>query len=150
MKPGPERELLDRYVSRGRALARGLGIAAFDVIEVEEGRARSDAERRREEAAALSARLAPGTTTILLDERGGSLPSLVFADRVGKLLDAGTPALALVVGGPDGFDDAFRSAARELMSFGAATMPHQLVRVLVAEQVYRALTILSRHPYHRV
>ncbi len=150
MKAGPERELLERYLSRARALSRGLGIVALDLVEVEEGRGRSAAERRREEATALAGRFAPGVTIILLDERGHSRPSVAFAERIGKLVTGGTPALALVIGGPDGFDDAFRSSARELLSFGAATMPHQLVRVVLAEQVYRALTILSGHPYHRV
>ncbi len=149
MKSGPERELLERYLARARALSRGLGIVGLDLIEVDEGRGRSAAERQREEAAALAGRFAPGVTIILLDERGRSLPSVTFAERIGTLVAGGAPALALVIGGPDGFDDAFRSAAPELLSFGAATLPHQLLRVVLAEQVYRALTILSRHPYHR-
>ncbi len=149
MKAGPERELLDRYLSRARATARAVGVSGIDVVEVEEGRGRSAAERRREEAASLSARLAPGTVVLALDERGSSLPSAAFAERMGKLIDGGTPSLVLAVGGPDGFDEAFRAAARDLVGFGAATLPHQLVRVILAEQVYRAFTILTGHPYHR-
>ena len=149
MKAGPERELLDRYVARARATARARGIAGFDLIEVEEGRGRSAAERRREEASALTARLPAGTAVVALDERGTSLPSPAFAARIGALADGGTPVLAFVIGGPDGFDEPFRAAAREVVSFGAATMPHQLVRVILAEQVYRAFTILTGHPYHR-
>ena len=86
---------------------------------------------------------------IALDERGRPLSSPAFAERVGRALGDGTPVLAFVVGGPDGFGEAFRSRARELVSFGAATMPHQLVRVVLAEQIYRAATILTGHPYHR-
>lgn len=149
MKAGPERDLLDRYVTRARASARPLGIAGLDLVEVEEGRGRSAEERKREEAAALSARLPAGTVVVALDERGRSLPSQDFAARIGALADAGTPALAFVIGGPDGFDEGFRAAARDVVSFGAATMPHQLVRVVLAEQIYRAVTILTRHPYHR-
>ena len=149
MKAGPERELLDRCVSRARASARALGVSNLDLIEVDEGRARSVDERRREEAAALSAKLPPGAVLFALDERGRSLPSPVFAERVGRIIDGGAPALAFAVGGPDGFDEGFRSGAREVVSFGAATMPHQLARIVLAEQVYRAVTILTGHPYHR-
>ncbi len=149
MKAGPERELLDRYVSRARASARALGVSNLDLIEVDEGRARSVDERRREEAAALSAKLPPGAVLFALDERGRSLPSPAFAERVGRIIDGGAPALAFAVGGPDGFDEGFRSGAREVVSFGAATMPHQLARIVLAEQVYRAVTILTGHPYHR-
>lgn len=150
MKAGPERDLLDRYVSRARATARALGVSSLDMLEVEEGRGRSADERKREEAAALTARLPAGTVVIALDERGKSLASPAFAERMGRIIDGGAPALAFAIGGPDGFDEAFRTAAREVVSFGAATMPHQLVRVVLAEQVYRAATILTGHPYHRV
>ena len=149
MKAGPERELLDRYVGRARATARALGVSSLDMVEVDEGRGRSADERKREEAAALTARLPAGTVVIALDERGKSLTSPAFADRVGKLIDSGAPALAFAIGGPDGFDEAFRSSARDIVSFGAATLPHQLVLVVLAEQVYRAATILTGHPYHR-
>ena len=149
VKAGPERELLDRYVTRARAAARALGVSAIDVVEVDEGRGRSAEERKREEAAGLTARLPPGAVVIALDERGRSLSSPDFAHRIGRLIDGGAPVLAFAVGGPDGFDEAFRSGAREVVSFGAATLPHQLVRVVLAEQVYRAVTILTGHPYHR-
>lgn len=150
MKAGPERDLLDRYVARARATARALGVSSLDLVEVEEGRGRSPGERKREEAAALSARLPAGAVLIALDERGKSLASPVFAERMGKIIESGAPVLAFAIGGPDGFEDDFRAAAREVVSFGAATLPHQLVRVILAEQVYRAATILTGHPYHRV
>ncbi len=150
MKPGPERELLDRYMTRARATARALGVSGLDVLEIEEGRGRSADERKRAEAAALSARLPQGTVVLALDERGPSLPSPAFAAQIGKIIESGSASLALVIGGPDGFDDTFRSSARALVSFGAATLPHQLVRVIVAEQLYRSFTILTGHPYHRV
>lgn len=149
MKRGPERELLDRYLTRARALSRGVGVPTIDLVEVEEGRGRSADERRREEAAALTARLPEGATAVVLDERGASSSSAAFAERVGRMIDGGTPALALVIGGPDGLDAAFRASAAHVMGFGAATLPHQLVRVILAEQLYRALTILAGHPYHR-
>lgn len=149
MKAGPERDLFDRYASRARAISRSLGIRGPEVVEVDEGRGRSVDERRREEALALAARLALGTAILAFDERGRSPTSVAFAQRIAGCLAAGTASLALVVGGPDGLDEAFRSGALEVVSFGAATMPHQLVRIVLAEQVYRAFTILTRHPYHR-
>ena len=149
MKAGPERELYDRYITRARATARALGVSGVDGLEVEEGRGRSAEERRREETAALTARLPPGAVVLALDERGRSLPSTAFAERIGRLIEAGAPVIVLAIGGPDGFDDAFRSKAQDLVSFGAATLPHRLVRVILAEQVYRAFTILTGHPYHR-
>ncbi len=149
MKAGPERELLDRYLTRARATARALGVSSLDVLEIEEGRGRSAEERKRTEATALSARLAPGTVVLALDERGQALSSPAFAAQIGKSIESGTASLALVIGGPDGLDDAVRSGARNIVSFGAATLPHQLVRVIVAEQLYRSFTILTGHPYHR-
>ena len=149
MKAGPERDLLERYLSRARSLGRGLGVQAIDVAEVDEGRGRSAEERKREEASALSARVGPGSVLVVLDERGRSVASQAFAEKLGGLVEQGAPSLVFAFGGPDGVDETFRARAAEVMSFGAATLPHQLVRVLLAEQLYRAFTILAHHPYHR-
>ena len=149
MKAGPERELLDRYVARSRAMARSIGITAVDILELDEGRSRSPEERKREEATGLTSRIAPGSPVILLDERGQSLSSPAFAERVGRMIASGTPSLVFAIGGPDGFDADYRDHATQVLSFGAATLPHQLMRVVLAEQIYRACTILSGHPYHR-
>ncbi|WP_372425332.1 23S rRNA (pseudouridine(1915)-N(3))-methyltransferase RlmH [Salinarimonas chemoclinalis] len=148
LKAGPERALADRYVERARALARPLGLSGPEVAELPESRARRDADRRAEEAGALAARL-PDGVLVVLDERGRALDSPGFADRLGGWRDAGRPAASFVVGGPDGLDEAIRARADLVLSFGALTIPHQIVRGLVAEQIYRALTILSCHPYHR-
>ena len=150
MKAGPERELLDRYVARSRAMARSIGITAVDLLELEEGRSRSPEERKREEAAGLTARIAPGSPVILLDERGKSVSSPVFAEQIGKMVEGGIPSLVYAIGGPDGFDAGYRAHAAQVLSFGSATLPHQLLRVVLAEQIYRACTILAHHPYHRV
>ena len=149
MKAGPERELVDRYVARSRAMARSIGITAVDIIELEEGRSRSSEERKREEAQALASRMAPGSPVILLDERGKSLSSPAFAEQIGKIIEAGIPSLVYAIGGPDGFDAEYRAHATRVLSFGSATLPHLLMRVVLAEQIYRACTILSGHPYHR-
>ena len=148
LKDGPERELCERYRERASTLGRGLGLTGPDIIEIAESRGRRAEERKREEAAAITTKLSPGLV-IALDERGGSLGSDAFAARIGAARDAGTAAVTLVIGGADGLAAELRGAAGLTLAFGALTIPHQLVRVLVLEQLYRTMTILAGHPYHR-
>ncbi|MBV9079000.1 MAG: 23S rRNA (pseudouridine(1915)-N(3))-methyltransferase RlmH [Methylobacteriaceae bacterium] len=148
LKAGPERDLAARYRTRADALARALGFSPLAVVELAESRARSDRERRTEEGSALRDRL-KGMATIAFDERGDLPTSLAFAEAIAARRDAGEGSLAFVIGGPDGLDETIRAAASRAVSFGRLTLPHQLVRVLVLEQVYRALSILAGHPYHR-
>ena len=152
MKAGPERELAERYFGRLAKAGPALGLDFTGVAEIAESRARDVDERRREEAAALAAHLSPqrgDAALILLDERGKNPASEDFAARLAGFRDQGRKHLVLAIGGPDGHDAASRQAADYLLSFGAQTWPHQLVRVMLAEQLYRAVTILSGHPYHR-
>lgn len=149
LKAGPERELFARYHARAQAIARAAGVAGVDSLEIDEAHGRSSEERKRAEALQMKARFPPGATLVALDERGAAMTSQGFAGLVGKTRDAGAPALVLLVGGPDGLDESLRKTASASLAFGAATLPHQLVRVLAAEQVYRAFTILTGHPYHR-
>jgi 23S rRNA (pseudouridine1915-N3)-methyltransferase len=150
LKSGPERELVARYAERCAAGGRKVGLTAFDLREIEESRARRPEDRKAEEAVALTGLLPAGAKLICLDERGRSLDSEAFAAKVGDWRDAGAPACAMVIGGPDGLDPDFRARADLVLAFGAMTWPHQLVRALAAEQLFRAMTILSGHPYHRV
>lgn len=149
LKAGPERELAERYISRLAASARAAGLTGVDVREVDESRARRGEDRRSEEAKAIRAMLPAGALAFALDERGATMTSAAFAARIGKARDAGAPAFALVIGGPDGLDAAFRQSCAGTIAFGAMTWPHQLMRVMAAEQLYRAVTILTGHPYHR-
>jgi 23S rRNA (pseudouridine1915-N3)-methyltransferase len=149
MKSGPERDLLGRYVKRLAGLAPSLGFTSVDWRELDEGRARRMEERRAEEARAILAAAPKGAWLTLLDERGAALTSEQLAAEIGKARDSAIPAYAVVIGGPDGLDPALRAAARSIVSFGAMTWPHQLVRVMAGEQLYRALSILAGHPYHR-
>ena len=149
LKAGPERELFDRYFKRLADLARATGFSGVDLREVEEGRARRPEDRQAEEARSILAALPRGARLSLLDERGVALSSAQWASEIGKARDGGAPSYALVVGGPDGLDAALREKADRVLSFGAATWPHQLARVMAAEQLYRSLTILAGHPYHR-
>ena len=148
LKNGPERELVDRYRQRIDAMGRALGMAGLDIVELPESRARREEDRRAEEAAALLDR-AGSSWLVVFDEHGRSPTSEAFAERIRTWRDEGCPGLACVIGGPDGLDPEVLRRARLVVSFGALTMPHQIVRALVAEQVYRALTIIAGHPYHR-
>jgi 23S rRNA (pseudouridine1915-N3)-methyltransferase len=148
LKSGPERELVERYRQRIEGIGRGLGVAGLDIVEMAESRARRDGDRRAEEAEALLERAGP-SVLIVFDERGKSPTSEAFADKIRRWRDEGRPGVACVIGGPDGLDPRVRQRAELVVSFGALTMPHQIVRALVAEQVYRALTIIAGHPYHR-
>ena len=150
MKAGAERELVARYVDRAILCARGVGIAGVDLREADESRARRPEDRKADEARAISALLPAGAQVLALDERGRAMASEAFAAEMGAARDRGLAAFSLVIGGPDGIDPAFAAAAALKLAFGAMTWPHQLVRVMAAEQVYRAMTILAGHPYHRV
>jgi 23S rRNA (pseudouridine1915-N3)-methyltransferase len=148
MKAGPERELFERYTRRVGEIARGAGVAAFDAREIDEGRARRPEERRGEESRGLLAQIGRDARLVVLDERGKSVTSADFAAGIGAARDAASD-YALIVGGPDGLDPELRARAHGVIAFGAMTWPHQLARVMAAEQLYRALTILTGHPYHR-
>jgi 23S rRNA (pseudouridine1915-N3)-methyltransferase len=149
MKAGAERELVDRYLDRFAKAGPPLGLDFLGVSESTESRLSGAPERMREEAARLDTAFAAGAV-ILLDERGKNITSPAFATLLADHRDRGLRQLVLAIGGPDGHHASLRDQASAVISFGAATWPHQLVRVLLAEQLYRAATILSGHPYHRV
>ena len=106
-------------------------------------------ERKRDEASRLQAALPEGCRFIVLDETGKTPSSEDFAADLATIRDEGLRDLALVIGGPDGLSDEMRRGALRVLAFGRLTFPHQIVRILLAEQLYRAATILAGHPYHR-
>ncbi len=148
LKAGPERELVTRYKERTEAACRGLGFRSADSLELEESRARRPADRKAEECEALLA--AAQGRLVLFDERGKTMASEDFAGKLGQWRDQGTEATTFIIGGADGLSETLTAKADLRLSFGAMTMPHQIVRILVWEQLYRATTILGGHPYHRV
>jgi 23S rRNA (pseudouridine1915-N3)-methyltransferase len=150
LKAGPERELFERYAKRLAATARAVGIGGVDFRENDVVRARRPEDRQIEEARAIRAVLPEGARIVLCDERGRALTSADFAADIGAARDSGETAYALIIGGPDGLDATLRAQARRVIAFGAMTWPHQLARIMAAEQAYRALTILAGHPYHRL
>jgi len=150
LKAGPERELATRYLERARAACRSVGLTGLDVREFEESRARRSEDRKAEEARALEALAGVGARIVAFDERGAQASSEAFAAQIARARDEGAPAFTMILGGPDGLDEALRRRAHAVIAFGAMTWPHQLARVMAAEQIYRATTILAGHPYHRV
>jgi len=149
MKHGPERDLVDRYLKRSRPLGRQLGIKGFDIIELGESRAKSANTRKAEEAQKILNSLPDGAKLIALDEGGISQSSQQFATAIINNIESGNKCLAFIIGGPDGLDKTIRQKAKTVLGFSSLTWPHQIVRALLAEQLYRATTILGGHPYHR-
>lgn len=148
MKAGPEREMVARYLDRAVGGGKPLALTGFDVIEQTESRSSSSASRKVDEAKALRAAL-PDGIIVALDERGKSIASEPFAHQIGRWRDDGRPAVSFVIGGADGLEPQFVSQADLVLSFSPLTWPHQLVRIMLAEQLYRSTTILAGHPYHR-
>jgi 23S rRNA (pseudouridine1915-N3)-methyltransferase len=146
LRGGPEAAIIDDYAARIRGLGRGLGVSAFDLREIEAPKGLSG-EKRQEKESALLIEATPGARRIALDERGDNLTSEEFARRLAQLRDAGAAEVACLIGGADGHHPSLKADVR--IAFGRATFPHMLVRVMLVEQIYRALTILSGHPYHR-
>jgi 23S rRNA (pseudouridine1915-N3)-methyltransferase len=149
LKDGAERELCQRYRERFEGLGKRLGISPVAWHEVGESRAGSAEKRREEEGAALLRLVREAEVVIALDERGQMLSSEGFARVLARTRDAGTRAAGIVIGGPDGLGTAVRDAAKIKLSLGAITLPYGLARIVLAEQLYRAATILAGHPYHR-
>ncbi len=150
LKSGPEQELVARYAKRTQKSGKPVGITSLDLIEIPESRAGTADQRKDEEAETLLSKLDAKTHIFAFDERGKNGSSPEFARQVESVLDSGTGDIAFIIGGPDGLASSIREQAKQVVSFGKLTMPHQLVRVLVLEQIYRATTILTNHPYHRV
>ena len=149
LKDGPERELADRYRKRAEQAGRRLGFREIDVVEIRESRAQEVGKRRLEESIALANVIPDKAATIILDERGDNLDSAKFAALLGRWRDGGRPAAMFIIGGDDGLAPSLHDKATLKLALGAATWPHQLARVMLLEQIYRAITILSGHPYHR-
>lgn len=145
LRAGPEKALIDDYLTRFGRSGRALGLGPARVFEVEDRKGGGMAA----EAALLRRALPKGALLCILDERGAALSSPELARKLAMWRDAGRADLALVVGGADGLDPGLRAGADFALSLGRMVWPHMLVRVLLAEQLYRAATILAGGPYHR-
>ncbi len=149
LKKGPETELSERYRKRTAQTGRALGLRDVEIIEIRESRAEDPAKRMIEESIALANVIAQGAAVVLLDVRGDNVDSASLAGKLAKWRGDDRPAVVFLIGGADGLAPSLHEKAELRLSFGAATWPHQLVRVMLLEQLYRAATILTGHPYHR-
>lgn len=149
LKDGPERELLARYLKRFDDAGRALALGPVKVVELPESRAAKPDLRKSDEAARLLKAAADTESIVALDVLGKSMTSEAFAKWIAARRDGGTKTLTFLVGGPDGHGPAALDAATLKLSLGALTLPHGLARVVLAEQLYRAATIIAGHPYHR-
>ena len=149
LKEGPERELAERYRKRAEQTGRRIGFRDMEIIEIRESRAQEVGKRMIEESIALTSVIPDRAITLILDQRGESLDSATLATRLGRWRDDGRPATVFIIGGDDGLAPSLRDKADMTLAFGAATWPHQLVRAMLLEQIYRAVSILAGHPYHR-
>ena len=149
LKQGPETELAERYRKRAAQAGRSLGLREIEIVEIKESRADDAQKRMLEESIALANLIPEKAVTVILDERGKNLSSTELTEQIRVWRDNGSPALVFIIGGADGLAGSLRDKASLKLALGVATWPHQLVRIMLLEQVYRAVTILSGHPYHR-
>ena len=138
-KSAPETELAQAYLQRARDGGRALGFNGFTLTEWD--------ERKPERLIDVCA---GGVLVVALDERGASLSSEALAKQLAKWRDVGEARALFVIGGPDGLPADVKRRAQLTLAFGTQTWPHLLVRTMLSEQLFRAVTILSGHPYHRV
>lgn len=149
LKQGPELELADRYRERFDDIGRKLGFRSLEIHEIPESRARDAASRIAGEAGAIAGAIPDKSVLVALDERGENVDSTVFSRYLGKWRDHGSGSAIFMIGGADGLSPELRRKAKLSIAFGSATWPHQMVRIMLLEQLYRAATILAGHPYHR-
>ena len=147
LKQGPERELAERYRKRAADAGRSVGLKAFDIVEIKESRAGDASRRTLEESIAIANIVPDGAVTVILDERGENMSSAHIAGRLQDWQRQDAPAVVFIIGA--GLAPSLREKASLAIAFGAATWPHQLIRTMLLEQLYRAVTILAGHPYHR-
>lgn len=144
-----EGALCDGFLDRASKMGRNMGFTSVALEEVSVSKAHESQARMDDEAQRLAARVPAGAHVILLDAKGRGMTSQDFAETLGLLRDAGTRDMAFVIGGPDGLMPLPGIRAGRSLAFGLQTWPHLMVRAMLSEQIYRAITILAGHPYHR-
>jgi len=142
---GPEHDLVSDYLARAGQTGRALALGPVAVTEIDERKARDPAAQ----AARLAAAIPDGAPVVALDERGETLGSPAFAALLAGYRDAGRAETVFLIGGADGLEASLRARAGRVLSLGPMVWPHRLVRVMLAEQIYRAVSILAGTPYHR-
>lgn len=149
LRGGPELELINDYSARIRAIGRLVGVTGFEIREMEAPKGLLGVKRRDRESALLGQSAGAGAIRVVLDEKGKNLTSREFAEQIARWRDGGAGEIVFLIGGADGHDRSLVAKADFVVALGRATFPHMLVRTILVEQIYRAMTILSGHPYHR-
>ncbi len=149
LRQGPEKELLDHYAGRIRAIGPGLGATHFDVLEHDAPKTGDDTRRQAREGEWLRAIGNKADIRVVLDENGKQMGSVRLARRLESWRDQSIGSIAFLIGGADGHTPETRETASLILSLGEMTWPHMLARVMLCEQIYRALSITAGHPYHR-
>jgi 23S rRNA (pseudouridine1915-N3)-methyltransferase len=144
-----ERGLYDRYAERLDQTGRGVALGPLTLVEIPESRAASAAQRMAEEAQRLLQAAESAELRVVLDERGKALSSVGLANLLRAKRDDGVKTMAYLLGGADGHGESLRKSGGTMLSLSPLTLPHGLARIVLAEQLYRAATILAGHPYHR-
>lgn len=145
IRSGPERSLVDDYLQRCDTHGRSLGLGPFEDSEIDSRSLKS----ARDETLALLDKLPENAVILALDERGKTLSSPQFANRIQKIRDEGNRHLVFLIGGADGFEQSLLPSQVSRLSLGNMVWPHKLVRVMLAEQLYRAVSLMAGTPYHR-
>ncbi len=141
--------LANDYAGRIEVFGRKAGVTTLKISEWSESQNQNVNSRMEEEAKTLWSTVPQGSVTFVLDERGKSLSSEKFASLIRKHADQGANDIVFLIGGPDGHDATTRTKANHIIALGAMTWPHRLARIMLLEQIYRSLTIMMNHPYHR-
>lgn len=149
LKDGPERDLYQKYSQRLDDAGRSLAIGPLKLVEIVEGRQASAGQRQTDEGLRLMDGVRDADFRVALDAGGRTLSSEAFANLIARHRDDGVKAMAFLIGGPDGHGGDVLNMAHLKLSLGPMILPHGLARIVLAEQLYRATTILSGHPYHK-
>ena len=149
LKSGPEQELFNRYFERARTTGKQLGFSDISLREFAPSQVATTAQRKRQEEALLLSPVGNDSYMLALDENGQDISSTQFSQILATKRDAGLGELVLIIGGADGLSPELLENSDKTIRLGKMTWPHQLARILIMEQIYRAMTILSHHPYHR-
>jgi 23S rRNA (pseudouridine1915-N3)-methyltransferase len=149
LKQGPERDLFAHYLGRAEAAGRKLHLSPLGLVELAESKAATAGARMQAEAEALLGKIPASHKRICLDPGGKAMSSEAFARLLATYRDAGVEGVAFLIGGADGLGKDALDKAAQTISLGPMTLPHGLARIVLAEQLYRAATILQGHPYHR-
>ena len=148
LKNNPILEIQRDYESRILSLSKSVGIKNLEIKELPISKKSSIKERQKEEAKIISQHIKQDNLNVFLDGKGENINSVDISQIISKS-SFDDKDLVFFIGGPDGFDEKIIKVANKIISFGRVTWPHKLIRIMLLEQLYRGVTILNNHPYHR-